>query len=85
MQAPTTSFEDITETFELLDDWEERYRYVIELGKQLPELPEARRTSETKVDGCVSQVWIDQERQCGSRNEGAFLDAQPTHPRLPWG
>lgn len=58
MQAPTTSFEDITETFELLDDWEERYRYVIELGKQLPELPEARRTSETKVDGCVSQVWI---------------------------
>lgn len=55
----TPTFEEIAETFELLDDWEERYRYVIELGKDLPGLPEAERTPERKVDGCVSQVWLD--------------------------
>ncbi|MEO1292679.1 MAG: SufE family protein [Pseudomonadota bacterium] len=57
MSAPV-EFEEIKETFDLLDDWEERYRYVIELGKGLPGLSEAERTPETKVDGCVSQVWL---------------------------
>ena len=51
-------FEDIVENFELFDDWEDRYRYVIDLGKELPELDEARRTPATKVDGCASQVWL---------------------------
>ena len=55
------SFDDIAETFELLDDWEERYRYVIELGKDLPGLPESERTAERKVDGCASQVWLAPE------------------------
>lgn len=53
------SYDDLVENFEYLDDWEERYRYVIELGKALPPLDEARKTDETKVDGCVSRVWID--------------------------
>lgn len=52
------SFEDVVENFELFDDWEERYRYVIELGREMPELPQERRTSATKVDGCASQVWL---------------------------
>ncbi|MGD2024733.1 MAG: SufE family protein [Methyloceanibacter sp.] len=52
------SFEDILENFELLDDWEDRYRYVIELGKMLEPLPDALRTPDTKVQGCVSQVWL---------------------------
>jgi cysteine desulfuration protein SufE len=51
-------FEEIAENFELFDDWEERYRYVIELGREMPELPEERRTPATKVEGCASQVWL---------------------------
>lgn len=53
------TYDDLVENFEFLDDWEERYRYVIELGKALPPLDEARRNDVTKVDGCVSRVWID--------------------------
>ncbi len=52
------SFEDIAESFEFIDEWEERYRYVIELGKAMPPLPESLRVPATKVDGCASQVWI---------------------------
>jgi cysteine desulfuration protein SufE len=44
--------------FALLDDWEDRYRYVIELGRSLPALPEAVRTEANKVRGCASQVWL---------------------------
>lgn len=51
-------FEDIVETFEFLDDWEDRYRHVIELGKAMPALEESQKSALTKVDGCVSQVWI---------------------------
>lgn len=51
-------FEEIVETFEFLDDWEDRYRHVIELGKSMPALEEAQKSALTKVDGCVSQVWI---------------------------
>ncbi len=54
----TDAFEEIAETFEFLDDWEERYRYVIELGKAMPELEDAFRVPATKVDGCASQVWL---------------------------
>ena len=49
---------ELLENFEFLDDWMERYRYIIELGKRLPELPEAQRTAENKVLGCQSQVWL---------------------------
>lgn len=49
---------DIRSDFELLDDWEDRYRYVIELGRELPPLPEALRTDTNKVRGCASQVWL---------------------------
>ncbi len=52
---------DIIDDFELLDDWEDRYRYVIELGKALPPLPEADKTEANKVQGCVSQVWLVHE------------------------
>lgn len=52
------AFEEIAETFAFLDDWEERYRHVIELGKAMPPLPEAVKVPATKVEGCASQVWI---------------------------
>jgi cysteine desulfuration protein SufE len=54
----TETFEDIADTFEFLDDWEDRYRHVIELGKAMPPLEEAFRVPATKVEGCASQVWI---------------------------
>ena len=53
-----SSFEEILADFELLDDWEDRYRYVIELGRGLEPLPEAERSAGNKVQGCVSQVWL---------------------------
>lgn len=53
-----TSFEDIAANFELLDEWDDRYRYVIELGRALPEFPEANRSETNKVRGCASQVWL---------------------------
>ncbi len=52
------SFEAIVDDFEFLETWEDRYRYVIDLGKTLPELQEDLRRPTTKVDGCASQVWI---------------------------
>jgi cysteine desulfuration protein SufE len=54
----TEAFEDIAETFAFLDDWEDRYRHVIEMGKAMPPLDPAFRVPATKVDGCASQVWI---------------------------
>ena len=57
----TNTIESLQADFELLDDWEERYRYVIELGRQLPDLNEKWRTPKYKVSGCASQVWIHAE------------------------
>ena len=54
----SAAFEDIAETFEFLDDWEDRYRHVIELGKAMEPLADAFKVPATKVDGCASQVWI---------------------------
>ncbi len=52
------SFDTISADFAVMDDWEDRYRYVIELGKALPDLPETLRTEDNKVRGCASQVWL---------------------------
>ena len=51
-------FDEIAETFDFLDDWEERYRHVIELGRALPRMDEALQVPAYKVEGCASQVWI---------------------------
>lgn len=59
MQAQTTiSIDSIREDFSLIDDWEDRYRYVIELGDDLEPLPPSAQTDVNKVQGCVSQVWL---------------------------
>ena len=52
------AFEEIAETFEFLDDWEDRYRHVIELGKAMPALDDSFKVPALKVDGCASQVWL---------------------------
>jgi cysteine desulfuration protein SufE len=65
------TIDEILENFALLDDWEDRYRYVIELGRELDSLPEAERTAENKVRGCASQVWL-----------ATHVDRGQTPPRL---
>jgi cysteine desulfuration protein SufE len=53
-----TTIDDIRENFELLEDWDDRYRYVIELGRTLEPMPEAEHSAANKVQGCASQVWL---------------------------
>lgn len=57
MQA-TMTIDEIRDNFELLDEWDDRYRYVIELGRTLEPMPEAEHSAENKVNGCTSQVWL---------------------------
>ena len=52
------AFQDIAENLAFLDDWEDRLNYLIELGQALPQIPEADKTAENKVKGCVSNVWL---------------------------
>ena len=56
--AAAPGIADIIENFALLDEWDDRYRYVIELGRKLNPFPEEHRTESNKVQGCVSQVWL---------------------------
>ena len=66
-----TDIDDLKADFELLDDWEDRYRHVIELGRELPPLEESERISANKVSGCASQVWITSRVEPGP--EGPVL------------
>jgi cysteine desulfuration protein SufE len=66
------AIDEIVSNFELLDDWEERYRYVIELGRDMDPLPEEARTDANKVPGCASQVWLD--TRFAQRPGGPALD-----------
>jgi cysteine desulfuration protein SufE len=52
------AIDEIIANFDLLDEWDDRYRYLIELGRTLPPLPEAARNDVNKVQGCASQVWL---------------------------
>lgn len=53
-----TNIQSIIDDFEFIDDWEDRYKYVIDLGKKLPALNDDEKTDQYKVQGCVSQVWL---------------------------
>lgn len=57
------TIDDIIDNFAFLDEWDDRYRYVIELGRSLPPLPDAARNDTHKVQGCASQVWLATETQ----------------------
>ena len=65
-----TTINDIRDNFSLLDDWDDRYRYVIELGRTLEPMPDAEHTTENKVQGCTSQVWL-------SRKNDRAADGEP--------
>jgi cysteine desulfuration protein SufE len=66
----STSIDSIRDDFAFLEDWEDRYRYVIELGETLPEFPASAQTDANKVSGCVSQVWL--LTQAGKGNDPAI-------------
>jgi cysteine desulfuration protein SufE len=70
----TPAFEEIAETFAFLDDWEDRYRHVIELGRAMPPLDPAFRVPALKVEGCASQVWL--RPVIAGQGKGARLDFQ---------
>jgi cysteine desulfuration protein SufE len=56
------AFTEIAENLSYLEDWEDRYKYIIELGQALPPLADSEKNAATKVNGCVSQVWLVSER-----------------------
>ena len=64
---------DLVSDFELIDDWEDRYRHVIELGRALPVMNESLKTAATKVSGCASQVWIYSTVVDGSNGKQLLL------------
>jgi cysteine desulfuration protein SufE len=59
------NIDELAENFELLGDWEERYRYLIDLGRKLPPMPEADHNEVNKVRGCMSQVWLTHQIKPG--------------------
>jgi cysteine desulfuration protein SufE len=63
------TIDEIRENFALLDDWDDRYRYVIELGRTLEPMPEAEHSQQNKVQGCASQVWLSKRIDRKSGNE----------------
>jgi cysteine desulfuration protein SufE len=63
------TIDEIRDNFALLDDWDDRYRYVIELGRTLNPMPEAEHSAANKVQGCVSQVWLAKQLDRGNASE----------------
>ena len=69
---PSLSFTDLVSNFNLLDDFEERYGYIIELGQKLPHFPDHLKVDSHKVNGCISQVWMLKGFQEGGEDRFAF-------------
>ncbi len=67
--------QELVEEFDFFDDWMDKYQYIIDLGKQLPEFPEELKTDENKITGCQSQVWIHHEFTDGKIKLQAISDA----------
>src|ERR1700730_13300371 len=63
------TIDEIRDNFALLDDWDDRYRYVIELGRPLKPMPEAEHSAQNKVQGCASQVWLAKQLDRGGGHE----------------
>jgi cysteine desulfuration protein SufE len=64
-----TTIDDIRENFELLEDWDDRYRYVIELGRTLEPMAEGEHSAANKVQGCASQVWLSKRIERSAAGE----------------
>jgi len=66
--------DQIIEDFDVLDSWDDRYRYVIELGRKLAPLPEAARIDSNKVQGCASQVWLISDTRPAKNGNAPVLE-----------
>jgi cysteine desulfuration protein SufE len=75
----SATIDSIREDFSFLDDWEDRYRYIIELGAGLPDYPESARDDAHKVPGCVSQVWLHTSRGEGRDPVITYLGDSDAH------
>ena len=73
--------DEIRDNFALLDDWDDRYRYVIELGRMLAPMPEAEHSAANKVQGCASQVWLSKQfdRSAGDEPRLNYLGDSDAH------
>jgi cysteine desulfurase/selenocysteine lyase len=71
--TPEAAADEIAEVFEFLDDWNDRYQYVIELGEKLPPMPEEMKTECTRVHGCQSTVFITARQKPGTKDVLEFL------------
>lgn len=79
MIEPAVSFDDLVDNFGMFDDWEDRYRYIIDLGKKLPAFPDALKNDAHKVRGCMSQVWIVPGHADSDENGFAFAADSDAH------
>jgi cysteine desulfuration protein SufE len=75
------TIDEIKDNFTLLDDWDDRYRYVIELGRTLDPMPEAEHSADNKVQGCASQVWLSKQidRSAGGEPRLDYLGDSDAH------
>jgi cysteine desulfuration protein SufE len=67
--------QELIDEFALLDNWMDRYQYIIDLGRRLPEFPDAWRTEERRLHGCQSQVWLHSENRQGRLHFSAISDS----------
>ncbi|MGE4062358.1 MAG: SufE family protein [Rhodospirillaceae bacterium] len=77
--VPEMNFAELAENFSLFDDWEDRYRYLIDLGRKLPAFPEELKTDANKVRGCMSQVWMVPGHPAGEPSRFAFAADSDAH------
>ena len=76
---PDIEFDELFENFELFDDWEDRYRYIIDLGRKLPPFPDDAKKETHKVRGCMSQVWMVPGNMPGREDRFAFAADSDAH------
>jgi cysteine desulfuration protein SufE len=76
---PEISFSELLENFEFLEDWEDRYRYIIDLGKKLPVFPDSSKKDFHKVRGCMSQVWLIKSHLDGNSDRFSFAADSDAH------
>ncbi len=69
------AIDDLIDNFKLFDDWEDKYKYIIDLGKKLPLIPESEKIAANKVNGCISQVWLTCHNNNGILSFNADSDA----------
>jgi cysteine desulfuration protein SufE len=79
MISVADTIEEIAADFALLDDWEDRYSYILELGRALAPLAQDERTDANKVRGCASQVWLVTERSAGAPERLTFRGDSDAH------